>query len=354
MGEREDKTVLLGLSPDELAELAVEAGARSFAGNQIAAWIYGRGATGFGEMTDLATAVRAKLGETCEVAPGRIVSCEESGEETTKLAIALNDGTVIESVLMTERGREGDRFTACLSTQAGCAMGCRFCASGLSGLKRNLTAGEILGQLTQLGTTLAKGTRITNVVFMGMGEPLHNLAALRTAITALNAPWGFGLGARRITVSTVGLPKAMRELANFGVQVNLAVSLHAVDDDSRSSLIPTNAGISEILNAAEHYFDKTGREVTIEYTLVGGENDSREHAAKLATLLHDYPKVNVNLIAMNPVGGTGLNAPTTAAVEEFRETLSNSGVNTHVRRRRGRTVQAACGQLRLRVQEEVL
>ncbi|MDC1143203.1 23S rRNA (adenine(2503)-C(2))-methyltransferase RlmN, partial [Planctomycetota bacterium] len=180
--------------------------------------------------------------------------------------------------------------------------------------------------------------------------PLHNFENLTQALETVNADWGFNLGARRITVSTVGLPKKIRELAGLGVQFKLAISLHGVDDDSRSALIPTNAGLYNILDAAAEYFETTGREVTFEYTLVGGQNDHENAARKLAVLLRNFPRAFVNLIPMNPVEGSGLMAPENDTVNRFAEILTREKVNVHVRRKRGRKVQAACGQLRLKLE----
>ena len=343
-------TSLIGLNLDELSEAVTNAGGKPFQGKQLAQWLYGKRQVDLDAMTNLSKELRTKLGEQHELLTSKVIASEDSGEGTIKLGIRLHDGFVIEAVLMREeRGDGTDRVTACISTQAGCAMGCRFCASGQLGLKRHLTAGEILEQFLHLGELL-KPDWLTNVVVMGMGEPLHNYDNLLKALTILNAEWGFGFGARRITVSTVGLPQRIRDLASQGFQFNLAISLHGVDDESRSALIPTNAGLHQILDAAKFYFEQTRREVTFEYTLVGGKNDDLETAASLAELIMDFPKANVNLIPMNPVEGSGLEAPTTEAVNAFTEELRNAGVNVHVRRRRGRRVQAACGQLRLKLE----
>jgi 23S rRNA (adenine2503-C2)-methyltransferase len=335
---------LIGMDLDELTAAVVAAGGKPFHGKQLAQWLYAKRELSFEDMTNLSKELRAKLAERLMLT-SRVIAREDSGEGTVKLGIRLHDGLVIEAVLM----REDDRITACISTQAGCAMGCRFCASGQLGLKRNLSAGEILEQFYHLNEVM-KPDWLTNVVVMGMGEPLHNYDNLLKALTILNADWAFNFGARRVTVSTVGLPKRIRDLAEQGYQFNLAISLHGVDDESRNALIPTNAGLAEILDAAKYYFQKTRREVTFEYTLVGGKNDDIETAVKLAELVKDFPKANVNLIPMNPVEGSGLVTPSTEAVSLFTEQLERAGVNVHVRRRRGRRVQAACGQLRLKLE----
>ena len=341
---KEAPTSLIGMDLEQLREAVVAHGGKAFQAKQLAQWLYTKRELNFDAMTNLSKDLRAGLGAQ-PLLTSRVIANEDSGEGTNKLGIRLHDGFVIEAVLM----REEDRLTACISTQAGCAMGCRFCASGQLGLKRHLTAGEILEQFYHL-YELIRPDWLTNVVVMGMGEPLHNFDNLLKALTILNADWGFNFGARRVTVSTVGLPKRIRDLAEQGIQFNLAISLHGVDDESRSALIPTNAGLREILDAAKYYFTKTRREVTFEYTLVGGKNDDLDTAYKLVDLVRDFPRANVNLIPMNPVEGSGLDAPSTEAVNSFSEELLRAGVNVHVRRRRGRRVQAACGQLRLKLE----
>ncbi|MCC7510634.1 MAG: 23S rRNA (adenine(2503)-C(2))-methyltransferase RlmN [Planctomycetes bacterium] len=342
---------LIGMDHGQLKEAVVAAGGKAFAGNQLAQWLYGKRVTDFSEMSNLGKDLRAQLATRFSLMTSTVVAREESGEGTTKLGIRLHDGLIIESVLM----REGERLTACISTQAGCAMGCRFCASGQLGLKRHLTSGEILEQFFHLAAVIRQETPdgwLTNVVVMGMGEPLHNFDGLMGALTILNADWGFRFGARRVTVSSVGLPDRIRQLAEQGYQFNLAISLHATTDEQRTALIPTNvaSGLKKILEAARYYFETTNREVTFEYTLVGAANDTEGDAHRLAALLFDFPRANVNLIPMNPVEGSGLKEPTDESVDQFAAILQDAGVNVHVRRKRGRRVQAACGQLRLRLE----
>jgi len=356
---------LIGMNPDQLKAAVIECGGKPFAAGQLADWLYAKRVSDLGAMTNLPKDLRAALAARYSTLTSQVVAKEESGEGTTKLALRLHDGLVIECVLMREHSRDDasgdwDRFTICVSTQAGCAMGCRFCASGKLGLKRHLSAGEILEQFFHVAGLLradASATGrdpawLTNVVVMGMGEPLHNFESLMLALGTLNAEWGFNFGARRVTVSTVGLPDRIRELAGQGYQFNLAVSLHATNDAQRTRLIPTNVGtgLQAIVAAAADYYRISRREVTFEYTLVGGENDTPADARRLVELLCDFPKGNVNLIPMNPVEGSGLKEPTPEAVEEFTMILRGGGVNVHVRRKRGRRVQAACGQLRLKLE----
>lgn len=234
-------------------------------------------------------------------------------------------------------------------------MGCRFCASGQLGLKRHLTPAEILEQFYAIAAELGPERWLTNVVYMGMGEPLHNWEGFTGSLTALTSEWGFNMSPRRITVSTVGVAKRLAELADLDIPVNLAVSLHAPDDVIREKLIPTNAaygGVATILAAAKEYYARTKRQVTFEYTLVRDVNDGAEHARALVTLLRDgFRDCNINLIPMNPVEGSGLKTPEEEVVRLFAGVLKSSGFSVHTRKKKGRSVNAACGQLRLRVEQ---
>lgn len=240
-----------------------------------------------------------------------------------------------------------DRRTACVSSQVGCPVGCRFCASGLGGLDGNLSAGRIVEQVWRL-RELADAGRISNVVFMGMGEPLANFENVRRAIETLAAPWGMNISARKITVSTVGLPKYIDRLAReLDLPVTLALSLHAPTDDLRRSLIPWSefTTIADLLDACRRWFDKTGREITLEYTLLRGVNDQPEHARELAHLANTM-RSNVNLIRYNETAGIGFQRPRDEDVRAFQSALRAAGVNSHIRASRGRDIAAACGQLR--------
>ncbi|MCA9288697.1 MAG: 23S rRNA (adenine(2503)-C(2))-methyltransferase RlmN, partial [Phycisphaerales bacterium] len=250
-----------------------------------------------------------------------------------------------------------DRRTACISSQVGCPVGCRFCASGLGGLDANLSTGRIVEQVWRLRHILDRDPanltdlpRITNVVFMGMGEPLSNFRAVTSAIRTIAAPWGHAISARKITISTVGMPRAIERLAEeFDLPVTLALSLHAPTDAIRRSLIPwaEYSTIEQLLAACQKWFAKTGREVTLEYTLLAGVNDRPEHAAELARLAKTL-RANINLIRYNEVAGMPFNRPATADVRAFQDILRARGVNAHIRASRGRDIAAACGQLRLR------
>ncbi len=339
------ETRLIGdLSRAELAAWCGQRGESSFRADQIRRWIFGKRAADFDGMHDLPKALRAALAGDFRLFASRIVRHQSSRDRTEKLLLELEDGAYIECVLM----RETDRRTVCLSTQVGCAMGCVFCASGLLGLKRNLTTGEILEQVLRLDRLLGPDERLTNIVVMGIGEPLANLRALLPAMDTLNEKGALGLGARRITISTVGLPDKIRELAGHQKPYNLAVSLHAADDELRNRLVPVNdkIGVEAILEAADDYFRQTGRRVTFEYVLLGGVNDAPEQARRLAGRLAGRA-AHVNLIPMNGVGDLPFHNPSADRVAAFLEVLSQAGIAATVRKRKGADIDAACGQLRL-------
>jgi len=242
-----------------------------------------------------------------------------------------------------------DRRTACLSTQAGCPVGCVFCASGMYGLQRNLTSGEIVEQLLRLQEALGPVRRMTHVVIMGMGEPLANFDATVDAIYTINEKWGFGLGARHITVSTIGIPQRIRELADHNLQLNVAISLHAPTDALRRQLIPwaSHFTIKQIFDAAKYYFDITGREITLEYVMLGGINDHMTQANQLAKVAKMI-RCSVNLIPFNSVEGLDYKRPSVDQVYAFQDVLRQAGVRCKVRKSRGVEADAACGQLRRR------
>ena len=250
----------------------------------------------------------------------------------------------IECVLLRD---DKDHCSLCISTQVGCAMKCAFCATGLGGLTRNLTTGEILEQMLQLQRLLKPEERLSHVVCMGMGEPLANLDRLMPALAAASAKDGLGIGVRKITISTVGLPAGIRRLAEQNCPYHLAVSLHAPNDALRTQLMPTNRhiGIEAVLAAADEYFEKTGRRVTYEYILLAGVNDGPTEAKQLVELLRGRPSL-VNLIPYNPVRGLKFRTPRPGAVARFVEILEQGGLNAAIRHRKGARIDAACGQLR--------
>jgi 23S rRNA (adenine2503-C2)-methyltransferase len=318
-------------------------------GGQIVRWLIAGRAESFEQMTDLPLGLRQELASAFQVLGTRIDRHQEAGDDTHKLLLRLSDDQLIECVLINER----DRHTACISTQVGCGMGCVFCASGLDGVARNLTAGEILEQLVRLRNLLPAGQRLTNVVVMGMGEPLANLDSLVTALDVACAGDGLGIGARHVTISTVGLPAKVRRLADLGKQYHLAVSLHAPNDVLRTQIVPTNdkTGIVAILEAADYFFEKNGRRVTFEYVLLGGVNDTLEHARQLARLM--APRcAHVNLIPFNAVVSLPYRRPDDTALAAFVTLLKGAGVSVKVRKRKGSEIDAACGQLRRKVEAE--
>ncbi|MEX2285884.1 MAG: 23S rRNA (adenine(2503)-C(2))-methyltransferase RlmN [Planctomycetaceae bacterium] len=344
MSSVQQKQPIGNLSRAQLAAWCLAQGQSAFRADQIRRWVFGRRAANFESMHDLPATLRAALDEHFDLFSTMIASHAVAGDGTEKLLLQLSDGNHIECVLM----RELKRRTVCISTQVGCAMGCVFCASGLLGLKRNLSTAEILEQILRIDRVLEPGERITNVVVMGIGEPLANLRALVPALETLNEKGGMGIGARRITISTVGLPEKIAELADLNKSYNLAVSLHAPNDKLRNKLVPVNdkIGIEAILQAADLYFERTGRRVTYEYVLLGGINDSTQHARQLASLLADRT-AHVNLIPMNSVSELPFRTPTLPQTRRFVELLTAAGIKATVRKRKGADIDAACGQLRL-------
>ena len=343
---------LAGMTADELGAILASLGEPAYRGRQLARWIYQSDATSFAEMSDLPAALRAQLAErACLTRLEPLTAVRADGGDTVKYLVRLPDGATVETVFM--RYEDGRR-SVCLSTQVGCGMGCTFCATGLAGLTRNLTAAEIIDQVLLVQRT--QGERVTNVVFMGMGEPLANYQATRRALFVLNAPWGVGLGMRHLTVSTVGLVPQIRMLARERLQLTLAVSLHAPDDALRTQLVPINARwpVAELLAASADYVRTVGRRVSFEYVLLEGVNDAPEQAASLAQRLVNAARAidttpaqswHVNLIPWNPVYGMQYRRPDRRRVEAFVRELEHRHVSATVRLERGVEIDAACGQL---------
>ncbi|NQT20771.1 MAG: 23S rRNA (adenine(2503)-C(2))-methyltransferase RlmN [Planctomycetes bacterium] len=342
-GKDEMRLHVPGMMLDEIEDACVAMGARAFRGRQMVDWLYGKLAAGLDEMLNLSKDFRARAAGRFDLYRSQVEETLTASDKTTKLLLKLLDGKRIETVLIPAP----ERLTCCISTQVGCAMGCILCASGLCGFERNLAAGEIVEQV--LHAARAAGSRITHIVVMGIGEPLANYKEVLMAIKILNAPWAFNIAARRITVSTVGIPAAIERLAGEGLQINLAISLHASNDLMRNQIVPVNRkfGMDKILHAARHYFAKTGREITFEYALIAGMNDGVAAAEELARRLKNYP-CTVNLIPFNPVPELGLEPATEQGVDEFMAVLRRRGVNVTVRKARGVDIHAACGQLRAR------
>ncbi|HLG70260.1 MAG TPA: 23S rRNA (adenine(2503)-C(2))-methyltransferase RlmN [Chloroflexota bacterium] len=334
-----------------MIDLLRELGEPPFRARQIAEWKYRKLAGGYDEMRNVPLALREELERR---QPFSTVTCarelESADRCTTKFLFRLHDGQLIESVLMRQQGAHetAPRNTVCASSQAGCKMRCSFCATGHGGWRRDLTPDEIVDQVLHSARRLKEeGARVTNVVFMGMGEPLDNYENVLAAVRTLNAPDGFGLGARNITVSTCGLVPEIRRLAREPVQVNLAVSMAAVTDERRDELIPINRRwpIHELLAACDDYAQTTRRRVTFEYVLIAGVNDSVEEAERLAGLLRGR-LAHVNLIPLNPVAGDAYRRPDEAAVRRCEAVLRAARIPVSVRYSKGTDIVAGCGQLR--------
>ncbi len=332
---------LLNLTLQEfIAELGAM-GQQSYRAKQIADWVWHKCVCDFRQMSNLSPRLRDELSKAFCILTGKVVQESRGDDGVVKLLISFPDQQCVECVLIPD----GQRRTACLSTQVGCAMGCVFCASGLGGLSRNLTTGEIIEQIFHL-QTVCQG-RISNVVFMGMGEPLANYAASVSAIRAITDPERLGISARRVTLSTIGLPELIHRLSAEDLPITLAISLHGPTDQLRRKLIPVagNTSIEDLIRVGQEFFASRGRELTLEYLLLDGVNDSVQCAREVAQLAGRL-RCNVNLIRFNSVEGLNFRRPSEQAVRAFREVLVQSGVNVHIRVSRGSKVHAACGQLR--------
>jgi 23S rRNA (adenine2503-C2)-methyltransferase len=354
--------------PDEWETTLKGWGEPKYRALQIFRWIHQRGVCNPAQMTDLPKRLRDRLTQEGLSPVAAVADTHNSGDGTKKLLIELGDGKRIETVLIprasvaaedvyaSEDDEPGEApsssshdVTQCVSSQVGCAMGCAFCASGIAGLKRHMSAAEIVAQVLLGRAALDEHARLAGLVFMGMGEPLHNYGALSRAIALFSHPEGMGMSLRRMTVSTSGLvPEIDRLGRDFSGQIQLAVSVHASDIDTRTRLMPINKKhpLPELIEAIRRYPLPRRRRLTIEYTLVRGVNDSADAAHKLAALLRGL-RCKVNLIPMNPVPGAGLSAPADDVVDNFQRVLREEGVDTFLRRRRGDDIAAACGQLAL-------
>ena len=341
---------LLDWTSAQLREWLSEQNQPGFRADQIFGWIFQKRVADFQEMSDLPKKLRDLLEQTFVVYTGRDSHLQRSEDGTEKILLRLADGGEVECVLL----RDGHRRSICVSSQVGCAMGCVFCASGLDGVDRNLTRGEILEQMLRLQARLDQDERLSHIVMMGMGEPLANLGNVLPALDVAKDPKGLGISPRRITISTVGLPPAIDRLAQQGIPYNLAVSLHAPNNELRSQLVPVNEkiGMDAVLNAADRYFDANGRRLTFEYVLLGGVNDRDQDARQLAGLLK-HRNVMLNVIPYNPVEGLPYVTPSKSAIANFRAILESSAINVKFRQRKGDEIDAACGQLRRNRQGKV-
>lgn len=340
---------LYGLSEVELEHKVVEMGQPRFRAKQIVQWIYEKGATDFDQMTNLPLALRTTLSEHFCFGHLTVDTEQVSQDGTRKRLYRLHDNKLIESVLMPYRD---GRRTACISSQAGCAMGCKFCATGQMGFARHLTAEEIFEQAQLFSQELQQqGERLSNIVLMGMGEPFHNYDAVIEAIHLLKDR--LGIGARRITVSTVGLVPKIRAFAQEGLQVKLAISLHSTLDAERTAIMPINRkySIEELIDACREFVESTNRRITFEYALINGQNDTPEEATRLRNLLQGL-MCHVNVIPLNPTAGYEGEPSDPVRVQAFIDILEQGGIPATIRVRRGIDIDAGCGQLKSKVKDE--
>ena len=327
----------------ELADALEALGEKRFHADQILAWLHRRNAPDFESMTDLSKELRAKLPEQFVLTETTIARRHNSGDGTFKFLIGLRDGNRIETVMIPEE----ERRTVCVSTQVGCPVACVFCASGMDGLVRNLTAAEIVEQVLHVRRTLPLEERISNLVIMGIGEPLLNVTNLVRALKIFKASWGMGIGYNRMTLSTVGYIPQLQSMVQEGVVPNLALSLHAPNDEVRAKVVPTmkKVAVADIVKAGKEYREKTNKQVTFEYVLLKGINDLPKHAMQLGKRVAGTG-CKVNVIPWNPVPELACETPDEAAVDRFVKALGATGAWVTVRRKKGDDIAAACGQLR--------
>ena len=360
-----DKPAIHGETLESLADRFASRGQPAFRARQVLEWLYKKRARTPADMTNLPKALRDWLAAEFDFEPTSFLLDRASADATDKLLLELRDRSLIETVIirapMVGVGVESSRKTICISTQVGCAMGCKFCASGLAGLKRNLSAGEIVHQLIQVcrqedartPRARAELASFDNIVVMGMGEPLHNYEAVIRALTIVNAGWGLGFGARRITLSTSGLVPRILQLADEPLGFRLAISLHGATDEVREQIMPVNKRypLAELIPAVRAFSEKHGRMVTLEFILIAGVNDTPDQARRLRAIARDL-HAHVNLIPYNTVDGLEWKRPPLARQEQFAQILREAGVSATLRREKGHDIAAACGQLRLRTEED--
>lgn len=340
---------------EEMEQLVAELMQPKFRAKQLFDWIHGKGVQQITQMHNLGKPFLSRLDESFSIHCLRLVEKQCAKDGTEKYLFQLIDGNVIECVLMRYRGDlSKQRNTLCVSSQVGCAMGCTFCATGQSGFVRNLTVGEILGQVYEVNHMLQKDggqLSVGNVVFMGMGEPLLNLSAVYKAICLLNHQEGQNIGIRRITVSTCGIVPKIRELAKYKKDIVLAISLHAPNDGLRSSIMPINQQypLAQLIAVCHDYQQQTHNRITLEYALIKGFNDQPKHTQQLKQLLRGLD-CHLNVIPVNPVTGTGFHRPDKGDVAAFIQALKLSGMNASVREEKGVDIDGACGQLRGKLQ----
>ena len=358
MNASEPVLPLHSLTLGNLEESLTSMGQPSYRAKQVMEWAYGREkrVESWGAMSNLPASLRSSLEEVHPIRMPEVVTVSGSKDTTRKLLLRLHDGELIETVLIPASpalyGEESDRRTLCVSSQVGCAYGCKFCASGLDGWKRHLSADEIVSQV--LLAEKVSGERINNLVFMGMGEPMANYQNWLQAVSILNAPWGVGLGARKMTVSTSGLVPRIRDLADQPLQIRLAISLHGASDEVRSQIMPVNKKhpVAELMEACSYYSDRKKQMITFEYILIEGVNDAPSEALLLASQARGL-RAKINLIPYNTVDGLPWKRPSEAVQEVFLSILRDRGIAATIRREKGHDIDAACGQLRRRISSTV-
>ena len=360
-----EKPPIHGETPETLGQRRSAQGYPGYRAAQIFEWVFKRRAESPEVMTNLPAPLRAWLADTFDFSPTTVLGKKTASDVTQKLLQRLRDGSLIETVIirapMEGVGQEQSRRTICISTQVGCAFGCKFCASGLDGLKRNLSVGEIVCQLIQVcriedavsPERAAEGlASFDNIVVMGMGEPMANYENLMAALRAANAPWGFGFGARRITISTSGVVPKILELAEESLGVRLAISLHGATNEVREQIMPVNRKwpLEELLPACKTFARKHGRMLTLEYILIDSINDGLDQAKRLGEIARDL-HAHVNLIPYNTVQGLAWKRPSLTRQERFAGIVRQSGISVTLRREKGHDIDAACGQLRLQTEK---
>jgi 23S rRNA (adenine2503-C2)-methyltransferase len=349
------KADVKSLHIDDLKQKVVAMGQPAYRADQVVEWIYRKRVLSFAGMTDLPQTLRDQLSENFAFGGLEKVRVLGSNDTTRKFLFRLHDGSLIESVLIPASpalyGQRSDRRTICISTQVGCAYGCKFCASGLDGFSRNLRVDEIVDQVVALERE--SGERIDNIVFMGMGEPLANFENLIRAIRIINAPWGLGIGARHITVSTSGLVPQIKKLGENPLQIRLAISLHGATDEVRNQIMPVNRryNLEALMDACRYYTSHKKQRLTFEYILISGVNDSDQQAHLLARLAGPL-QAKINLIPYNTVEGLSWSRPSRIRQEKFLSIVHGHGVVATLRREKGHDIDAACGQLRLQTVRE--
>jgi 23S rRNA (adenine2503-C2)-methyltransferase len=330
---------------EELSRFLEEVGEKRFRARQVWDWLWKHHAHSFAEMTNLSKELRERLGQAFSLPALTVDATQYSADGTIKSRFRTHDGHLVEGVIIPS----GERFTACVSSQVGCSLTCRFCATGYMEKRRNLQADEIVDQVVLLGRQCqtVHGHKLTNIVFMGMGEPLLNYRQVMGAVDRITSPEGLGMSARRITVSTAGIAKMIRQLGDDGVRFNLALSLHAANDDKRHQIMPINESnnIRSLVDALVHFYRQTGTKVTLEYILFDNFNDGPADAEELTRIYRQVPADLVNIIEYNPIDNASFRKPDEQKTAAFMAQLERNRVNARLRKSRGRDIDAACGQL---------